>query len=235
MGRGKIEIKRIDSITNRQVTFSKRRGGLLKKAHELAVLTDARVGVMIFSASGRLYQYNSPGESMERIIEDYLKVHHIQLEDLNSHQLLQFELAKIKQDTHVLQASIRQFTGEDLTGLTINDLNLLEEQLDYSVSKIRTRKHELLHQQLENLRRKEHILADQNTCLYRSVMEMEQERQMEEEHKLREMSLLEPFGHFLEDSRSMLQLGPQTLPFQLQPTQPNLQYSELHGHGLQLW
>ncbi|RVW39645.1 MADS-box transcription factor 3 [Vitis vinifera] len=32
MGRGKIEIKRIENTTNRQVTFCKRRNGLLKKA-----------------------------------------------------------------------------------------------------------------------------------------------------------------------------------------------------------
>ncbi len=34
MGRGKIEIKRIENPTSRQVAFSKRRRGLLKKAHK---------------------------------------------------------------------------------------------------------------------------------------------------------------------------------------------------------
>uniref|UniRef100_A0A0E0E551 MADS-box domain-containing protein n=1 Tax=Oryza meridionalis TaxID=40149 RepID=A0A0E0E551_9ORYZ len=46
MGRGKIEMKRIEDATRRQVTFSKRRAGFLKKAHELAVLCDAQVGVV---------------------------------------------------------------------------------------------------------------------------------------------------------------------------------------------
>uniref|UniRef100_A0A803P9L4 Uncharacterized protein n=1 Tax=Cannabis sativa TaxID=3483 RepID=A0A803P9L4_CANSA len=41
MGRGKIEIKRIENANSRQVTFSKRRAGLLKKAQELAILCDA--------------------------------------------------------------------------------------------------------------------------------------------------------------------------------------------------
>ncbi|RWV86150.1 hypothetical protein GW17_00051989 [Ensete ventricosum] len=45
MGRGKIVIRRIDNSTSRQVTFSKRRNGLLKKAKELAILCDAEVGV----------------------------------------------------------------------------------------------------------------------------------------------------------------------------------------------
>ena len=59
MGRGKIVIRRIDNSTSRQVTFSKRRNGLLKKAKELAILCDAEVGVIIFSSTGKLYDYAS--------------------------------------------------------------------------------------------------------------------------------------------------------------------------------
>ena len=63
MGRGKIEIKRIENSTNRQVTFSKRRNGILKKAQEISVLCDAEVGVVIFSSAGKLYDYCSPKTS----------------------------------------------------------------------------------------------------------------------------------------------------------------------------
>ncbi|XP_057816899.1 truncated transcription factor CAULIFLOWER D-like [Cryptomeria japonica] len=63
MGRGKIEIKRIENRTNRQVTFSKRRSGLIKKAHELSVLCQAEVGLIIFSSRGKLYEYGSHGIS----------------------------------------------------------------------------------------------------------------------------------------------------------------------------
>ncbi|KVI00771.1 Transcription factor, K-box [Cynara cardunculus var. scolymus] len=59
MGRGKIEIKKIENVSTRQVTFSKRRAGLLKKAHELAVLCDAEVGIIVFSNTGRLYDFSS--------------------------------------------------------------------------------------------------------------------------------------------------------------------------------
>ncbi|CAN1249303.1 Agamous-like MADS-box protein AGL16 [Linum perenne] len=59
MGRGKIVIRRIDNSTSRQVTFSKRRNGLLKKAKELAILCDAQVGVIIFSSTGKLYDFSS--------------------------------------------------------------------------------------------------------------------------------------------------------------------------------
>ncbi|RWR72851.1 putative MADS-domain-containing protein [Cinnamomum micranthum f. kanehirae] len=57
MGRGRVQLKRIENKINRQVTFSKRRMGLLKKAHEISVLCDAEVALIIFSTKGKLYEY----------------------------------------------------------------------------------------------------------------------------------------------------------------------------------
>ena len=59
MVRGKTELKRIENATSRQVTFSKRRNGLLKKAYELSVLCDAEVGLIVFSPRGKLYEFAS--------------------------------------------------------------------------------------------------------------------------------------------------------------------------------
>ncbi|KAF4371276.1 hypothetical protein F8388_023436 [Cannabis sativa] len=59
MVRGKIQMKRIENATSRQVTFSKRRSGLLKKAQELAVLCDVQLGLIIFSQKGRLYEFST--------------------------------------------------------------------------------------------------------------------------------------------------------------------------------
>ncbi|CAL9065843.1 unnamed protein product, partial [Musa banksii] len=52
----------------------KRRGGLLKKANELAVLCDAQVGVIIFSSSGKMFEYCSPHSSMRQIMDSYQRV-----------------------------------------------------------------------------------------------------------------------------------------------------------------
>ncbi|KAJ0713178.1 putative transcription factor MADS-type1 family [Helianthus debilis subsp. tardiflorus] len=59
MGRGKVELKRIENPTNRQVTFSKRRDGLFKKAIELSILCEAEVALLVFSSSGKSYQFSS--------------------------------------------------------------------------------------------------------------------------------------------------------------------------------
>ncbi|KAF6160336.1 hypothetical protein GIB67_019105 [Kingdonia uniflora] len=69
MGRGRVELKKIENKINRQVTFSKRRNGLLKKAYELSVLCDAEVGLIIFSSRGKLYEFASSGLSLEWIVD----------------------------------------------------------------------------------------------------------------------------------------------------------------------
>lgn len=54
-----MEIKLIEAKSARQVTFSKRKNGLLKKARELSILCDLDIGVMINSSRGKLYHYCS--------------------------------------------------------------------------------------------------------------------------------------------------------------------------------
>ncbi|RHN56053.1 putative transcription factor MADS-type1 family [Medicago truncatula] len=58
MGRVKLEIKRIENTTNRQVTFSKRRNGLIKKAYELSILCDIDIALIMFSPSKRLSHFS---------------------------------------------------------------------------------------------------------------------------------------------------------------------------------
>ncbi|KAK3002709.1 hypothetical protein RJ639_019197 [Escallonia herrerae] len=57
MGRGRVQLKRIENKINRQVTFSKRRSGLLKKANEISILCDAEVALIVFSTKGKLCEY----------------------------------------------------------------------------------------------------------------------------------------------------------------------------------
>jgi hypothetical protein len=59
MTRKKIQIKKIENTTERQVTFSKRRRGLFKKALELSTLCGAEIALIVFSATGKLFHYAS--------------------------------------------------------------------------------------------------------------------------------------------------------------------------------
>ncbi|CAN6178722.1 unnamed protein product [Urochloa humidicola] len=73
MGRVKLQIKRIENNTNRQVTFSKRRNGLIKKAYELSVLCDIDIALIMFSPSNRLSHF-SGRKRIEDVIEKYVNL-----------------------------------------------------------------------------------------------------------------------------------------------------------------
>ena len=68
MGRKKIKIERISASKNRQVTFNKRKVGLMKKAMELSILCDCRIALIILSEQ-RLYTYSST--PMDGIMTDF--------------------------------------------------------------------------------------------------------------------------------------------------------------------
>ncbi|CAN6859800.1 unnamed protein product [Brassica oleracea] len=65
MGRRKVEIKLIENKNSRQVTFSKRRTGLIEKARQLSVLCESSVAVLVVSASGKLYNSSSGDKTLE--------------------------------------------------------------------------------------------------------------------------------------------------------------------------
>ncbi|ONM09414.1 MADS24 [Zea mays] len=67
MGRGKVVLQRIENKISRQVTFAKRRNGLLKKAYELSILCDAEVALVLFSHAGRLYQFSSSSNLLKTL------------------------------------------------------------------------------------------------------------------------------------------------------------------------
>ncbi|KAI0529112.1 hypothetical protein KFK09_001659 [Dendrobium nobile] len=89
MGRGRVELKRIENKINRQVTFSKRRNGIMKKAYELSVLCDAEIALIIFSSRGKLFEFGSPehllGEDLDMLSLKELQQLERQLESSLSH------------------------------------------------------------------------------------------------------------------------------------------------------
>ncbi|XP_061350323.1 agamous-like MADS-box protein AGL61 [Gastrolobium bilobum] len=70
-GRKKIEIKKIEKDSNKNVTFSKRRGGLFKKASELCILCNIHAAIIVFSPANKCYCFGQP--NAETILTSYLK------------------------------------------------------------------------------------------------------------------------------------------------------------------
>uniref|UniRef100_A0A0D3H2I1 MADS-box domain-containing protein n=2 Tax=Oryza barthii TaxID=65489 RepID=A0A0D3H2I1_9ORYZ len=182
MGRGRVELKRIENKINRQVTFAKRRNGLLKKAYELSVLCDAEVALIIFSNRGKLYEFCST-QSMTKTLEKYQKCSYAgpetAVQNRESEQLKasRNEYLKLKARVENLQRTQRHLIawmnllGEDLDSLGIKELESLEKQLDSSLKHVRTTRTKHLVDQLTELQRKEQMVSEANRCLRRKLEE----------------------------------------------------------------
>ncbi|KAH6828211.1 AGAMOUS-like 42 [Perilla frutescens var. hirtella] len=165
MVRGKVEMKRIENATSRQVTFSKRRNGLLKKGYELSVLCDAEVALIIFSQKGRLYEFSST--NMQKTLERYLEhVREDRGNEIEQHaQHLKHEAALIAKKIELLENSQRKLLGHNLGDCSFQELQETENQLQLSLNNIRARKAQLFKEEMEKLQAKEKFLLEENLRL----------------------------------------------------------------------
>ncbi|EXC18224.1 Agamous-like MADS-box protein AGL18 [Morus notabilis] len=168
MGRGKIVIKKIENLSSRQVTFCKRRNGLFKKAQELSVLCDAQVGVIIFSSTGRLYEfantkmediltkYNNKGtESSAPEPSEDLEETDTDTEKSQPEQ----DANEVMDETEMLRLTLMRMMGKDLDGLSFKDLQQMEDKLAEGILAIKSKKeqkalteNEILRKELNEMR-----------------------------------------------------------------------------------
>ncbi|KAF7067722.1 hypothetical protein CFC21_073572 [Triticum aestivum] len=172
MGRGKVQLKRIENKINRQVTFSKRRSGLLKKAHEISVLCDAEVGLIIFSTKGKLYEFSTES-CMDKILERYERYSYAEKVLVSSESEIQgnwcHEYRKLKAKVETIQKCQKHLMGEDLESLNLKELQQLEQQLESSLKHIRSRKNQLMHESISELQKKERSLQEENKVLQKEI------------------------------------------------------------------
>nr|QSB37192.1 floral homeotic protein PMADS 1 [Paeonia suffruticosa] len=153
MARGKIQIKRIENNTNRQVTYSKRRNGLFKKANELTVLCDAKVSIIMFSSTGKYHEYISPSTTHKEMYDHYQQAKPCDL--WSSHyEKMQEKLNKLKEVNSRLRREIRYRIGESLNDLSYEKLRELEDDMDTSLKIIRERKYKQISGQIETAKKK---------------------------------------------------------------------------------
>ncbi|KHN02780.1 MADS-box transcription factor 17-like isoform X2 [Glycine soja] len=190
MGRGKVVLERIQNKINRQVTFSKRRNGLLKKAFELSVLCDAEIALVIFSSRGKLFQYSST-----EIIEKYRQCcfNMSQTGDVAEHQseqCLYQELLVLRVKHESLQRTQRNLLGEELEPLSMKELHSLEKQLDRTLAQARKHLTQKLVSRIDELHGKVHSLEQANKHL-----------ESQERGKYTQICEGSPNGHILQDKQ----------------------------------
>nr|QEG79183.1 MADS box 1-like protein [Macadamia ternifolia] len=170
MAREKIQIKEIDNATARQVTFSKRRRGLFKKAEELSILCDAEVALIIFSSTGRLFEYAS--SSVKGILERH-HLHSKNLQKLDEPSLeLQLENSnhtRLSKEVGEKSHQLRRMRGEELQGLNIEELQQLEKSLETGLGRVIERMGERIMEEISTLQRKGSQLEEENERLRQLV------------------------------------------------------------------
>ncbi|XP_018480984.1 MADS-box protein AGL24 [Raphanus sativus] len=178
MAREKRRIKKIDNITARQVTFSKRRRGIFKKADELSVLCDADVALIIFSATGKLFEFSS--SRMRDILERY-NLHASNINKVMSQPSpyqQDCNLSRLSQEVEDKTKQLRKLRGEDLEGLNLEELQRLEKLLESGLSRVSEKKGEFLMSQISSLEKRGSELVDENKRLRERVVTLEMAKTM---------------------------------------------------------
>ncbi|CAL4937951.1 unnamed protein product [Urochloa decumbens] len=172
--RERIAIRRIENLAARQVTFSKRRRGLFKKAEELSILCDAEVGLVVFSATGKLFHFAST--SMKQIIDRY-DSHSKTLQKSEAPSQLQSHVddsacAKLREELAEASLKLRQMRGEELQRLSVQQLQELEKTLESGLGSVLKTKSQKISDEINGLERKRMLLIEENSRLKEQVTRM---------------------------------------------------------------
>ncbi|KAF5202930.1 Transcription factor, MADS-box [Thalictrum thalictroides] len=188
MVRRKREIKHIESDTSRLVTFSKRRSGLMKKASQLSILCDAQVAVIVFSESGKLYDFASNSD-MSKMIDRYQQYTTQKKTSYNNNaaviqQEQQHHNVKVLKDDDddddseivkkiALHEGIVKKMEQDLVSFSADELQKMENDLENSLSIIRAKKTEKYKQTIDQLKENTRMLlsSEENSMLYDNKMQ----------------------------------------------------------------
>ncbi|KAM1777594.1 hypothetical protein ACFX11_044242 [Malus domestica] len=161
----KIKIRRIDYLPARQVTFSKRRRGIFKKAEELSILCESEVAVIIFSQTGKLFDFSS--SSTKDVIARY-KSH--TGEKSNQSMLDQLQLEKentirLSKELEDKTRKLRHLKGEELQDLDLDELQKLEKLVEASHGRVMETKEKKIMSEIMALAKKGDELVEANNQL----------------------------------------------------------------------
>nr|AAA80304.1 MADS box regulatory protein [Rumex acetosa]CAA61484.1 MADS box regulatory protein [Rumex acetosa] len=153
MARGKIQIKRIENDTNRQVTYSKRRSGLFKKAKELTILCDAKVSIIMISNTNKLHEFISPNITTKQVYDAYQTTFSPDL--WTSHYAkMEQELRNLNEVNRQIRKEIRRRMGCCLEDMSYQELVFLQQDMENAVTNLSERKYKVLSNQIETGKKK---------------------------------------------------------------------------------
>ncbi|XP_059458347.1 agamous-like MADS-box protein AGL9 homolog isoform X5 [Corylus avellana] len=192
MGRGKVQLKRIEDKISRQVTFSKRKGGLMKKANELAVLCDVEVALLIFSDRGRLYEFCST-ESLEEILERY-RIHAEEeaavRKRAEQEKMNLAECTDLQTSGNPLQMIQSHLDTQNIDQKSMTELTQLEKEMDAILRQIRLRKTQLMMEAVKAVHEEICFNGPANALLASTTQSIEQKNMTQLSQLERELDVI---------------------------------------------
>ncbi|KAK8642983.1 hypothetical protein V6N13_012303 [Hibiscus sabdariffa] len=92
-------------------------------------------------------------------------------------QYYQQESAKLRQQIQMIQNTNRHLMGDSLSTLTVKELKQVENRLERGITRIRSKKHEMLLAEIEYLQKREIELENESVCLRTKIAEVERVQQ----------------------------------------------------------
>ncbi|KAF8024756.1 hypothetical protein BT93_F1815 [Corymbia citriodora subsp. variegata] len=159
-------MKKIENLMARQVTFSKRRRGLIKKLQELSVLCDDDVSLIIFSATGKLREFSisSMEDALTRCVLHSNSVEK-PVQPCPAFQQENSNLEMLHKEVNEGSQTEAQMKGEDLEGLDVEELGQLANKLKAGLSLVIKTEQERALTKINKLQRKETLLTKENKQL----------------------------------------------------------------------
>ncbi|KAH0936078.1 hypothetical protein HID58_013195 [Brassica napus] len=172
---------------------------------------------------------------MKSVIERYRDAKCDTNSEMNPASELKFwqnEAAILKRQLHNLQENHRQMMGEELSGLSVEDLQKLENQLEMSLRDVRMKKEQMLVEEIKELNREGNLVHQENLELHKKVNLMHQQH-MELHKKVSEVESVKSADKISLLTNGLDMGGNSSEHVHLQLSQPQ-QHDETSSKAIQL-
>ncbi|URD88999.1 MADS-box transcription factor 68 [Musa troglodytarum] len=142
MGRVKLKIKRLENSSSRQVTYSKRKAGVMKKAKELSILCDIDLVLLMFAPNGKPTVCVGDRSNIEEVVARFSQVSQQERakRKLESLEALKKTFKKLDHDVNIQEFLGPSYWADPDEISDIDHIRAMEQSLKKSLSRIQAHK-----------------------------------------------------------------------------------------------
>ncbi|KAL5832038.1 hypothetical protein ACOSQ4_017392 [Xanthoceras sorbifolium] len=169
MVRVKLPLKKVENKTKRNVSFAKRKNGLVKKAYELSTFCDVDVGLVIFSSAGNLVLFGGKRRT-EEILKRYIDLPYGKRGRLPEEEGIQDEIILRNVELEDLEKQLEDFIRSTKYIKSITEAEYQEKVLEDTMKRVALRKQVLEEKGFSQLQLPSHALHSQTASATNFMM-----------------------------------------------------------------